>query len=76
MTCAYPAGIQTARYFNPHPRVGGDPKHDKCLQGILYFNPHPRVGGDATAFAREAEDKKDFNPHPRVGGDIIVIATS
>ena len=35
-----------AIYFNPRPRVGGDPAHNIAVQRPQNFNPRPRVGGD------------------------------
>ena len=35
-------------YFNPHPHVEGDARHDDNAQLYADFNPHPHVEGDLT----------------------------
>ena len=40
------------KYFNPHSRVGSDPRMFSSAGPPLYFNPHSRVGSDAGARGR------------------------
>ena len=60
--------LRHERYFDSHPRVGGDVKITvAALMFVFQFAP-PRGGGDM-AQGKGHHRHCNFNSHPRVGGD-------